>query len=826
MNEDAIKSQNLNNGWDFKYNKDDAWISASVPGNIHLDLLENDLIPDPFFGQNENDLQWISDEDWVYRMSFIPNKNILSRKNIELFFHGIDTYADVYLNDIKVIRADNMFHPWRAKVKDIIKDGDNELIVHFRSALKEKSLIINSLDYSLPADNDQAGKTSPFTRKAPYHFGWDWGPCFVTSGLCGSVELFGWDDWFVDQVCIVNKEVSKEKAKLCVEVNINSISNNDLSVNINEAMTGQKDKHKAEIKPGHNILEFPVSIENPNLWWPVGHGPQPLHEFSIDIQTEFHTQTIKKKIGIRDVFIKRELDGRGESFEIHINGKPIYSKGANWIPADSFVQRLTKADYRGLLSDAVKANMNTLRIWGGGIYEPDYFYELCDEMGIMIWQDFMFACSMYPADKEFLASVEKEATYQINRIKSFSCIILWCGNNEVASAWLSWGWKEDLPESVWTDYGKLFHELLPKVCQEQDPTRLYWPSSPGHSIDQPNEDQNQSKGDMHYWGVWHGGDGFEAFENNVGRFMSEYGMQSFPGLATIDSFTNKEHRTLDSDVINAHQKASLGTGNLMKYIEDYYRVNENFESVAVLSQVMQAQAIKSAAESHRRNMPYCMGTLYWQFNDCWPVISWSSIDYGGQWKALHYQAKKFFNPVLVSILHHNEFIEFHVVNDQHKEFQSKLNIALFRLDGFLVFNKSLEIQIDSFSSNIFYKIEYDKLVDRNNPSQLYLQAKLIISGGLVNENDFLFVKPKELGLQIPRFHHSINKIDGKYFITIKANSFLCQLHVQSRNVLGLFSENYFNMLPNEKVVVEFMPYDNNIDNQPDFGINTLYELMN
>jgi len=331
---------------------------------------------------------------------------------------------------------------------------------------------------------------------------------------------------------------------------------------------------------------------------------------------------------------------------------------------------------------------------------------------------------------------------------------------------------------------------------------------------------------MHYWGVWHGGDGFEAFENNVGRFMSEYGMQSFPGLAAIDSFTNKEDRKLDSDVINAHQKASLGTGNLMKYIEDHYRVNENFESVAVLSQVMQAQAIKSAVESHRRNMPYCMGTLYWQFNDCWPVISWSSIDYSGQWKALHYQAKKFFNPVLVSILHHNEFIEFHVINDQHKEFQSILNIALYRLDGSVVFDKSLEIQIGSFSSNIFYKIEYDKLVDSNNPSQLYMQAKLTINGVVVNKNDLVFVKPKELALQLPRFHHSINKIDKKYFITITANSFLCQLHFQSRNVPGLFSNNYFDMLPNEKVVVEFTPFDKDINNQPDFNINTLYELMN
>ncbi|MFL2983662.1 MAG: glycoside hydrolase family 2 protein [Candidatus Neomarinimicrobiota bacterium] len=526
------------------------------------------------------------------------------------------------------------------------------------------------------------------------------------------------------------------------------------------------------------------------------------------------------------MLIKRELDDRGESFEVHINGRPIYSKGANWIPADSFVQRLTKADYEELLIDAVKANMNTLRIWGGGIYEPDYFYELCDEMGIMIWQDFMFACSMYPAQEDFLASVEREAKYQVNRIKSHACIILWCGNNEVASGWLSWGWKEELPKSVWTDYGKLFHELLPKVCKEHDPTRLYWPSSPGHSVGQPDEDQNHSKGDMHYWGVWHGGDGFDAFDDNVGRFMSEYGMQSFPDLATIEGFTNAGDRTLDSDVMNAHQKASLGTGNLMKYIEEQYRLNDSFESVAVLSQVMQAQAIKSAVESHRRNMPYCMGTLYWQFNDCWPVISWSSIDYFGQWKALHYQAKKFFNPILVSIMDCKGFIEFHIVNDQHENYDSTLLIELYKLDGSVVFNKSLDIEIDSFSSNIFYRIERDRLINGHSPSQLYLKAELCVNRCLVSENGLFFVRPKELELEVPDFHHTIEKNNGKFYIAIIANSFLCQLHFRLRNVRGSFSDNFFNMLPKEKVIIEFAPLDDSSVHQPEFEIETLYGLMN
>ena len=819
-------SQILHNGWEFQRFNTDSWYSATIPGCVHLDLFANDLIPNPFFRLNESQLQWISNENWTYRLTFQPSSKVLSKKNIEILLHGLDTYADVNLNGTNVICANNMFHPWSAEIKDIINAGDNELLVQFRSPLKEVVEKMKSMDYTLPADNDQAGKTSPHTRKAPYHYGWDWGPCLVTSGIWKGVELIGWDDWHVNHFQISNKSVSKDNAELEVELEVVAEIQETLKITLSELITGNEYKKAFKMKDGINNFSFNISLTNPQLWWPYGHGDQILHHFFLTIETDNQLDYKERKIGIRDVTIKRASDQRGESFEIFVNHMPIFSKGANWIPADYFVERLQVEDYRRLLKDAIRANMNTLRIWGGGIYEPDHFYELCDEMGIMVWQDFMFACSMYPADESFLKSVKREARYQVERLKSHASIILWCGNNEVASGWLSWGWKEELPGSIWEDYRKLFHELLPKVCNELDPQRLYWPSSPCHGTDQSNQDQIYGKGDNHYWGVWHGGDDFNAFEDNIGRFMTEYGMQSFPSMSMIESFTHEKDRSLDSDVMNAHQKASLGTGNLMKYIEDYYRMNDDFESIVGLSQIMQAEAIRFAVEAHRRNMPYCMGTLYWQFNDCWPVISWSSIDYGGNWKALHYAARKFFSPILVSINDLNDKIEIHVINDQHHEVESGIRLGLFNLNGDILFKDSSEINVEPFSSNIYRAFDKNDFLGGIDLSATVFRAELFVGGKVLSRAHQFFRRPKYLSIPSPEFDYKIERVRGKYVITIKSKSFLCQVHLISIKVRGVFSDNYFEMLPSEVQMIDFEPSENKELKKSELIIRTLHELMN
>jgi beta-mannosidase len=823
-----IKKQLLNDNWLYSYNNQ--WKTAQIPGSIHQDLLFQNQISDPFFGDNEKGLEWIGKRDWVYKLSFTPDRKIFNEKNIFIYFEGLDTYADIIFNGQKILETNNMFHPWTFDIKEFLKPGENEIEVKFRSAINEILPTMKTLGYELPADNDQAGKTSPHTRKAPYHYGWDWGPSLVATGIWRDVYLLSYKDVHVENFMISNVSIDNNVAELMFELIITSTVDTSALIFISEEKSKTDKKVKFVLKKGQNHFKKSFFIADPELWWPAGHGDQPLYDFNVVIESNGSSVTQSKKIGIRDVFIKREKDDRGESFEIHVNKKPIFSKGANWIPADSFTTRLKKADYEKLIISAVEANMNTLRIWGGGIYEPDYFYELCDEYGILIWQDFMFACSMYPATENFLKSVEKEAEYQITRLKSFASIVLWCGNNEIASAWISWGWKEELPKSVWDDYEELFHKLLPALCSDLDPTRLYWPSSPGHDLDLPTEDQIYGKGDNHYWGVWHGGDSFEAFEKNVGRFMSEYGMQSFPSLKTINSFTEPKDRTIDSDVMNSHQKASLGTGNIMMYLEKYYIVPEKFNHVVELSQIMQAEAMKYAVETHRQNMPYCMGTLYWQFNDCWPGISWSSIDYRGDWKALHFAAKHFYSPILTMIKKNEKSIDVFLINDLDKSFTVQLNILVSSFDGLKLFKKSINgVVLNPASSDLKYSFDIpsEDLLLSQDLSEALFYSECVVDGKVLSKNELFFVRPKELKLREPDYEISHRKKGKDILVTIKAKTFMYRLFVQCENIDGRFSDNYFHLKADEAKEILFTPTKDlgslNV-NQIVFLITSLYDL--
>ena len=822
-------TQVLNEGWEFQCDGESDWLNATVPGCVHLDLLNHELIPDPYFGLNEQKLQWISKKSWNYKLHFTPEKELQQKKNKRLCFYGIDTYATVYLNGKKIISANNMFHPWEVDVTDIIVPGRNELNVKLHSPINKILPHIESMNYKLPAENDQAGGTSPYTRKAPYHYGWDWGPCFVTSGIWQEVELFGWNSWFIKNIFIRQEKCDKDRADLTLEVDIESKNNKSGKIIIFEPKSEIFYEHPIKFSKGENKLYFDLVVVKPELWWPAGHGDQPLYDFQVTIHADGEEEKFSKRTGLRDVAINRVKDEKGESFTIYVNGKPIFAKGANWIPADSFTSRLTPKDYKLLLQNVIKANMNTLRMWGGGIYEPDYFYELCDQMGILVWQDFMFACSLYPADNEFLNSVKQEVTYQVNRLKDHSCVILWCGNNEVASGWLSWGWKEKLPESVWEkDYKKLFHELIPDICNELDSSRLYWPSSPGHDLELPKDDQIYGNGDNHYWGVWHGGEGFEGFEKNIGRFMSEYGMQSFPDLKTVETFANKVDWDIESDVIKAHQKASLGNDNVIKYIEQYYSKPKDFESLIPLSQIMQADAIRTAVEAHRRSMPFCMGTLYWQLNDCWPGVSWSSIDYNGNWKALHYAARIFFNPVLVSITEKDNLINIYIINDQDLSFNAELSVILYSFNGSVLVEQTKAIEVSSTCSTKALKLSSDKLIGNHDQSEIMLCCELKKDGTSITKNNFFFFKPKDLKLTKPKFDYQHEIIDNRYFIIIYSYNFIHKLYINCLNCRGIFSNNYFEMLPNEKIKIEFEPIEKleNNCNSLSFDFKSFYDLIN
>ena len=820
-------TKSLSEGWQLNEDGSQETFDAKVPGCVHLDLMNQKVISDPFLRENEREVQWVSEKNWNYQLIFLVDKEIISRKYTKLKFYGIDTYADIYFNGVKIIEANNMFHPWEFDVSNLINLGKNNIRVQFRSPLKEIRPRMEKLDFKLPADNDQAGGTSPYTRKAPYHYGWDWGPCLITSGLWKKVELISFNSTRVEYISLNQLQCNSSIAELCVEIELFSDVKKKYIIYLEEESKNIKKQFKFNTSRGNNKFVNKIKVIKPQLWWPSGHGGQHLYNFKIRIQSDDFDETYEKRIGIRNVLIKRDKDRGGKSFAIHVNGVPIFSKGANWIPADSFTTRMTRENYKSLLGDAVKANMNTLRVWGGGIYEPECFYELCDEMGIMVWQDFMFACSLYPADNKFLKSVETEAIYQVKRLKNYASIILWCGNNEIAWAWHNWGWKDNLPKSLWEDYKLLFHKILSEICKENDPMRLYWPTSPGHMIEAPKEGQVYGRGDNHFWGVWHGGEDFDAYEKNVGRFMSEYGMQSFPELKTIKEMTNSSDLNIDSRVMKSHQKASLGNKNVIMYLEKYYSKPINFESLLVISQIMQAEAIKVAVESHRRRMPYCMGTLYWQLNDCWPGASWSSMDYRGRWKALHYAAKNFFEPVSVSIKKNNDQVEIYGVNDINHSIIAELIYEVVDFNGEIIKAFLKPIKLNPVSALKILTFNISELIDDQKKTSTLIRASLKNKSKLLSQNEFYFVKPKELQLQKPNFNFEYKASSEVVTLIIKAHTFMYKVFVICNNADGLFSDNFFDMIPNgirkitfKKTKKSNLKYENLI-----FKMSSYYELV-
>ena len=798
--------QPLDRDWQFQFGEDSNWFNAKVPGCIHLDLLEHKLIPDPFIDLNEKEVKWVADRDWDYRLVFIPKKDLLIKRHKKLCFYGLDTYATVMLNGEKIIESDNMFCKWEKNVTSILNEGENELIIKFRSPIKEVMPFMKKSDYILPADNDKAGGVSPYTRKAPYHYGWDWGPCLVTSGIWKNIELIGWDSWFFGKAYINQIEVSKNIAKLEVEAEIISDTDQYGIITLSETELSLIKEEKIELCKGSNHIKFDFDILQPILWHPIGYGDQHLYSFDIGVHANGLEDKITKSIGLRKIIIERKKDKKGESFSIIVNDYHIFSKGANWIPADSFTTRLTKKDYSYLLKSATQANMNTLRVWGGGIYESDYFYELCDEMGILVWQDFMFACSMYPGDDQFLKNTENEIKYQINRLKEHPSILLWCGNNEIAWAWFDWGWKDQLPESVFLeDYNNLFHKLISNACKELDPSRLYWPTSPGHTTELPELGQKYGSGDNHYWGVWHGGDDFEEFKNNTGRFMSEYGMQSFPDLKTIEAFANRKDWDQGSEVIRSHQKASLGNKNVIMYIKKYYPEPKDFESMTILSQMMQSDAIKYAVESHRRNMPYCMGTLYWQLNDCWPVASWSSIDYFGNWKALHYSAKSFFNYATTSIFEQKNKIIVFIINDKNETYELNTRLRVYSFDGSILKEHNKRVSVKPIYSKAIFELDRDQIINNNDKKKIFLSCELFKDSAPIAKNNYFFTRPKNFDLPDPKFKYFYIDNNGRHLISIEAKTFVAKIHINCTNAIGIFSDNFFDMIPNEEREIEFFP---------------------
>lgn len=791
----------LNTNWMFSENGQNAYFTAQVPGTVHADLFNNNLISDPFYDCNEKDLQWIESKSWVYSTTFRIDENLLSYQHIELIAEGLDTYAKVFINDKLVINANNMFRLWDAECKQYLQTGLNKITVVFESVVEKGKESASQLKYTLPSDE------RVFVRKAQYQFGWDWGGRFVGCGIWKPIYLKAWTDIDLIDVKFIQQSLDKNEAKINITSLINSAKTQEVIVKITDASSG-KDYAIKNLKliNGANTVSVDFTIENPILWWTHDIGKPNLYHFNVSV---FHKDKCLAKhdlkVGLRTIEVINDKDQFGESFYFKLNGKPIFIKGANYIPQDNFLNKVTPKTYNDLLDIAVNSNMNMLRVWGGGIYENDIFYNLCDEKGILIWQDFMFACAMYPGDSAFMKNTEEEIICQVKRLRNHPSIALWCGNNEIDEGWHNWGWQKQFNYSnadsteIWNNYLALFHKLIPNVLKVQDESRFYWPSSPKYGW---GREKSYSNGDSHYWGVWWGMEPFGIYKKKVGRFASEYGFQAFPEKSILLKVMEEKELFLESEALKCHEKHPRGFETIKTYMLREYNLPKNIDDYIYVSQLLQAYGIKTAIEAHRNAKPRCMGTLYWQFNDCWPVISWSGLDYYHNPKALQYFVKKAYNNLLLTFENNDSSIDVIVNSDKLESTKASLELKLVDFKGNVIWQEKKEVIIKENSCEITTKINTKALLaDSSGFSSVVLYGCIKVDEELVSDNFLYFNKNKGLKLTEPEITYQIESLSGKFVLTIQNRNLAKNVFIRFDGCEGkenhLF-DNFFDLLPSSK----------------------------
>lgn len=791
----------LDSPWSFKQTNDQVWLPATVPGCVHLDLMSNGVISDPFYRTNERDAQWIETRNWEYRTTFQCPEAWLGYDNVELEFAGLDTFADVYLNGELLLHADNMFVRWQIPVRESLQPGTNELFLAFQSPINRALPLHEKSPYRYPAVNDQAEiPLSVYARKAPYHYGWDWGPRLVTCGIWRPVRLWGWNEAHINDLHFRQLSLTPDAAELELNLDVASGYEGDAEVRLKIADSASSIAvtFPVTLREGAQTVAVSFTIPQPKLWWPNGLGEAHLYRAEAALLTPRGGDRAARNIGLRTVEVVNEKDALGQSFLLKVNGRPVFMKGANYIPPDSFNARVTREGYEKLFEAASAAHFNMLRVWGGGVYEDDYFYELADARGILIWQDFMFACALYPADDEFLKNVEREAVYNVKRLRSHPSLALWCGNNEIAVAWQEWGWQqhygygEDDKKALEQGYAKLFHELLPAVVRRHDPARFYFPSSP---ISGWGRAEEFAVGDNHFWGVWHGEWPIEDYQTYIPRFMSEYGFQSFPDIVTTQRFADLTDFDLFSEVMQHHQRSGKGNGLLQKYLEEWFHQPLDFAALLYVGQLLQAEAVKIAVEAHRRAMPFCMGSLYWQFNDCWPGASWSSIDYYGRWKASHYAVARAYAPVLVAPVLEGGRLAVFLVSDEKHGRQATLNLTLQKFTGEVRWRETRPANVAANAVGLHFD-EMLAAFDGWQENDTLFHAELTADGETLSENTLYFAKPRALELPAPNLQRAVKETADGAQIVVRTD-------VLAKNVFlylpgdddAHFSDNYFDLPP-------------------------------
>jgi len=799
----------LDQGWQFRQlsgeNLKNEWMPARVPGDVHLDLLANKLIPDPFYRDNEAKLQWIESASWEYRLPFIVTEKQMAAQHRDLVFDGLDAACDVFLNDKLILSANNMHRQWRVDVSDRLHGGANELRVVFPSPSKAA----HQVAVKDPWDAKTHVADQEYIRKAAYEYGWDWGPRFVTSGIWRPVHLETWNDERISDFFIEQKHVTASVANLNAQVSIEAAKDGkaELTLTYANAVAPISIHRDVFLSAGHNVVDVAIQIEKPNLWFPAGYGGQPLYAFTARLSDSTGVQDERSlRTGLRSIVLRRDLDRWGRSFEFVVNGIPVFAKGADLIPFDSFPSRVTAAEERQILESARDANMNMIRVWGGGYYGSDEFYSICDELGLMVWQDFMFGNHWQPGSYDFKLEIKAEAEEVVTELRNHPSIVLWCGNNETESAF-NWSGEAKLPPEVrfqmWQDYVTEFSGILPRAVERLSPETPYWPSSP--SADYETLSDTFVSGDAHDWSVWHGRVPFTEYEKHHFRFVSEYGFQSFPELRTIKDFTLPADRTsIFTPVMLAHQKNNEGNSIIQDYIAKEYPEPKDFESFLYVSQVVQAEGIKIGAEHFRRSRPETMGSIFWQLNDCWPVASWSSIDSEGRWKALQYFARRFYAPILVSPHLEDGAVKTYIVSDKTAEQAVKLHLSLMDFEGKVLLEETKGIIVSPLDSKVYEDWPLTKLLaaaGKDAAGQVFVNAEIESEGKILSQNLTYLVPTRDVSLPAAPLSATLTGSGGVYELRVSSPVLARSVYVSFGDLDAVVSDNYFDLLPNRSVAL-------------------------
>lgn len=728
----GLRKIQLQASWKFTQKDSTAWKPATVPGCIHTDLIANNAIAHPFLGTNESLCQWIPEKSWIYQTeAFDVSSDIIDQDIVRMKFNGLDTYATIILNDKELLKTDNAFRVYEVDVKPYLRKRNNVLRIEFASPLQVGKQRLEAIPYPLPGEALRA-----ITRKPQFHYGWDWGPKLITSGITKPIELIAYSRAKFNDIYIRQDKVTEEQAKLTALFEIHSNVTDVCSLFFQLAPDGDYWRTHVELKKGLNKVELPFDIPWPKRWWCNDMGEPNLYKFDCFLTYKDKTLDYKRvSTGIRTIELVNKSDSIGESFQFELNGYPIFAKGANYIPIAFFPASAKEEDYRLLLGKCKEAHFNMLRVWGGGVYENDLFYQLCDEMGIMVWQDFMFACAMYPADSTFITTVMEEAEQQTVRLRNHPCIALWCGNNENAEAWENWGWKQGLTDSqqskIWRAYKDLFDLTLAPIVKRNTNTD-YWESSPRYGR---MDKRSFTEGDSHYWGLWHDAEPFESLKKKIPRFMSEFGMQAFPSMAVLNEMKTGEKWSFQDPGVAQHQKHPRGFKLMDEYTQRWFKgaTTDSLAQYMLATQAMQSEGMCMGIEAQRRSMPRCMGTLYWQLNDVWPSFSWSSIDYKGNDKLFFSALRKVYEPQLISCTIENEELRVYWISDNYMaDLSLGFRFAIIDEDGRVIAQDAMDIVTLKNGVSIIYSKRLKDLIGRESAENKFIRVELYQPGNNVN----------------------------------------------------------------------------------------------